>query len=688
MTSSPATPVLVGIDIGGTFTDIVLMDAASGTVHTDKLPTTPQDQSIAFAAGVQRASRSIGCEPSSIIRVLHGTTVATNAVLEGKGAATALITTAGFRHVLEIGRHDIPRKANMFSWIKPQRPVPPERIYEVSGRIDVDGTEHVPLDEQDLARAVEAVAADGVLSVAVCLLHSYVNPGHERRIRDALEQRIPGVQVSLSSEVLPVFREYERSMATILNAYVAPAVSRYVSRLDERLRDDGVDAPLLLMKSSGGAMGLEAVTRAPIQTALSGPAAGVLGAAQVACAAGHPNVITIDIGGTSADVCLIRDGRPALTMRGRIGDWPLHTPMVDIVTIGAGGGSIARASGSGGLTVGPMSAGADPGPACYGRGGAEPTVTDAHLVLGRLSGALLGDEFRLDRGAAEAAVDRVASALGLTRERAAEGILDVANHAMVGAIRLVSVERGLDPRDFALLAFGGAGPLHGAQLARLLGMRTVIVPPNPGVLSAYGLLVADIRNDFSRTCLEQPPHYDLARLAASFEELEAGARAWLGAEGVGPDDQNTEWSISLRYKHQGFELTVPWCKDHAPDEALSEAISSFHALHEQLYTFCQVDTPVEVATLHVAAVGRLPRPAPTFLGDRDGAGPVVLRRQTMVVDGRSYECPVYDRASLASGDVVQGPAVIAQHDSTTVVLPDQSARAHSGGSILIQLEPA
>jgi N-methylhydantoinase A len=546
----------------------------------------------------------------------------------------------------------------------------------------------VPLDEDDLARAVEAVAADGVRSVAVCLLHSYVNPSHERRVRDALERRIPGVQVSLSSEVLPVFREYERSMATILNAYVAPTVSRYVSRLDQRLRDDGVDAPLLLMKSNGGAMGVEAVTRAPIQTALSGPAAGVLGAAQVACAAGHPNVITIDIGGTSADVCLIRDGRPALTMRGRIGEWPLHTPMVDIVTIGAGGGSIARASGSGGLTVGPMSAGADPGPACYGRGGAEPTVTDAHLVLGRLSGALLGDEFRLDHGAAEAAVDRVASALGLMRERAAEGILDVANHAMVGAIRLVSVERGLDPRDFALLAFGGAGPLHGAQLARLLGMRTVIVPPNPGVLSAYGLLVADIRNDFSRTCLEQPPHYDLARLASTFAELEASARAWLRAEGVGAEDQNTEWSVSLRYKHQGFELTVPWNKEREPAEALSEAIASFHALHEQLYTFSQVDTPVEVATLHVAAVGRLPRPAPTFLGDRDGTGPVVLRRQTMVVDGRSYECSVYDRASLASGDVVQGPAVIAQHDSTTVVLPDQSARAHPSGSILIELEPA
>jgi N-methylhydantoinase A len=335
-----------------------------------------------------------------------------------------------------------------------------------------------------------------------------------------------------------------------------------------------------------------------------------------------------------------------------------------------------------------MSAGAEPGPACYARGGVEPTVTDAHLVLGRMSGALLGDEFRLDRGAAETAIDRVASALGLTRERTAEGILDVANHAMVGAIRLVSVERGLDPRDFALLAFGGAGPLHGAQLARLLGMRTVIVPPNPGVLSAYGLLVADIRNDFSRTCLEQPPDYDVVRLGATFGELEAGARAWLDAEDVGPDDQSTEWSVSLRYKHQGFELTVPWNKGRGTEEALSEAVLAFHDLHEQLYTFSQVDTPVEVATLHVAAIGRLPRPVPAFLGDREGAGPVVLRHQSKVEEGPSQECPVYDRASLASGDIVQGPAVIAQHDSTTVVLPGQAARAHPGGSILIELDQA
>jgi N-methylhydantoinase A len=471
-------------------------------------------------------------------------------------------------------------------------------------------------------------------------------------------------------------------MATILNAYVMPPVSRYVSRLDERLSANGIAAPLLLMKSSGGVMGVDAVNRTPIQTVLSGPAAGALGAADIALAAGFPNVVSIDIGGTSADVCLIRDGAPALTMRGHIGDWPLQTTMLDIVTIGSGGGSIARASGGGGLAVGPESAGAEPGPACYGRGGTEATVTDAHLVLGRMSGALLGDAFGLDADAAHAAVARLAVRLGLSVKAAAEGIIDVANNAMVGAIRLVSVERGLDPADFALLAFGGAGPLHGAQLARLLGMKTVIVPPNPGVLSAYGLLVADIRNDFSRTCLERPD-YDLNRIAGAFADLEAKARGWLDAEGIAPAEQSTEWSLSLRYRHQGFELAVPMAQAHADPATIADAVAGFHALHERLYTFAQPDTPVEVVTLHVAAVGKLPQPARQGRIATSDSDPQILRRQIMHVDGRDHDCPVYERASLGPEKSISGPAVIAQHDSTTVVMPGQAAWVHPAGSILI-----
>ena len=678
-----SSDVLIGIDIGGTFTDVVLLDAATGRIHIDKLPTTPADQSVAFAEGIRCVCALTGAEPRSVLRVLHGTTVATNAVLEGKGAIAALITTEGFRHVLEIGRHDIPRKDNMFSWVKPTRPVPPDRIFEVGGRIDVDGREHVPLDEDAVRAVADRIAASGVTSVAVCLIHSYVNPDHEARVSAILTERIPGVRISLSSEVLPVFREYERSMATILNAYVMPPVSRYVSRIGDRLTGDGVAAPLLLMTSSGGVMGVDAVARTPVQTVLSGPAAGALGAARVALAAGYPNVISIDIGGTSADVCLIRDGRPSLTMRGRVGDWPLHTSMVDVVTIGAGGGSIARVSHGGGLAVGPESAGAEPGPACYGRGGTEATVTDAHLLLGRLTGALLGDRFNLDHDASARAIGHLADRLGLDPMRAAEGILDVVNHAMVGAIRLVSVERGLDPRDFALLPFGGAGPLHGGQLARLLGMRTMIVPPNPGVLSAYGLLVADIRQDFSRTCLERPPAYDLARIGSAFGELERQARAWLASEGIAQASQATEWQVSMRYRNQGFELTVPWPRQAVDSAAVTLATAAFHQMHKQLYTFSQPDTQVEVVTLHVAAIGYLPRPTELQLDDHDATRQALLRHQPMHVDGKTVSVPVHMRSALGLGEAVSGPAVIAQQDSTTVLMPGQTATVHPSGSLIV-----
>lgn len=677
--------LLVGIDIGGTFTDVVALDTASGAMTITKLPTTPQDQSIAFAEGL----RSVAGADAPLLQVLHGTTVATNAILEGKGATIALVTTKGFRHVLEIGRHDIPRKANMFAWVKPQRPVTPERIFELGGRIDVDGSEHEALDEAGLDAIAVKLSESGISAIAVCLLHAYANPAHERQVRDVLLRHMPDARISLSSEVLPVFREYERSMATMLNAYVMPPVGRYVDRLGERLRSDGIAAPLLLMKSSGGVMGVDAVRQEPVQTVLSGPAAGALGAAHIGLAAGFANVISIDIGGTSADVCLIRDGKPALTMRGHVGDWPLQMPMIDMVTIGAGGGSIARVSGGGSLAVGPESAGAVPGPACYQRGGTEPTVTDAHLALGRLRRTLLGESFALDDAAAREAVQaRVAAPLGLTLERAAQGILDVVNNAMVGAIRLVSVERGLDPRDFALLAFGGAGPLHGGELARLLGMSTIIIPPHPGVLAAHGLLVADIRNDFSRTCLQRPPRYDIGQVAAGFAALDEQARAWLGAEGIAAPYQQTEWQASLRYRHQGFELTVPWPERRVDDAALQAAIARFHELHEQLYTFSQTDTPVELVTLHVTARGALPRSAPAPQASTGHADATPLAWQRMHVDGVTVECPVYDRAALGVGACVSGPAIIAQTDTTTVLLPGQVARVHASLSLIVTEDAA
>jgi N-methylhydantoinase A len=681
---APAPRLLLGIDVGGTFTDIVALDPSTGRVVIAKTPTTPEDQSLGFVAGVGQALDAAHGAHGDIARVFHGTTVATNAILEGKGAEAALITSEGFRHVLEIGRHDIPRKANMFSWVKPQRPVPPERIYEVAGRIDVDGREHLALDEAGAVAVARRIKASGIGTVAICLIHSYVDPRHERRLAEIVAQEIPDALISLSSEVLPVFREFERTMATILNAYVMKPVSTYIGQLDARLRSSGVAAPLLLMKSNGGAMSAAAARREPIQTALSGPAAGALGAAHVALAAGFENVVSIDIGGTSADVCLIRDGAPALTMKGRIGEWPLQTPMVDLVTVGAGGGSIARVSSGGSLTVGPQSAGAVPGPACYGRGGAEPTVTDANLVLGRLPSGLLDDTFPLDLEAARRAIrEAIAEPLGVSIETAAEGILDVVDNAMMGAIRLVSVERGLDPADFALLAFGGAGPLHAGRLAALLGMRTVIVPPHPGVLSAYGLLVADLRNDFSRTYLQRPPYDDLAGLAQAYRDLDRRADAWLAEEGTPEEARSLTRQVSLRYRNQGFELVTPWAGDTIDAAGLGTTIEAFHDLHERLYTFAQRDTPVEIVTLHVSALGRMPHPAQQELRRSGGTGPAQIGRQDLVAAGRRYGAPVYDRARLEAGETFEGPALFTQMDTTTVLFPNQSARVDRSGSIVI-----
>ncbi|RAI02520.1 5-oxoprolinase [Acuticoccus sediminis] len=674
--------LLLGIDIGGTFTDIVALDTATGQRWSTKTPTTPHDQSEGFIAGVDKILDTIG-ERRPIAQILHGTTVATNAILEGKGGTAALITSEGFRHVLEIGRHDIPRKANMFSWVKPARPVPAKRIVEVAGRIDVDGAEHVPLDEAAVRAAAEAFAAEGLDTIAVCLIHAYANPAHERRVAEIVREVIPDALISLSSDVLPVFREYERSMVTILNAYVMPPVSRYVGRLGARIAETGATRSLLLMNSGGGVMSAATAGSEPVQTALSGPAAGALGAAATGLAAGRPDVISIDIGGTSADVTLIKDGRPTITKRGTIGEWPVHTPMVDMVTIGAGGGSIARVTDGGSLTVGPESAGAVPGPACYGRGGTLPTVSDAHLVLGRLCPHLLDDAMALDVEAARRAVhDHVAAPLGLTVERAAEGILEVINNAMVGAIRLVSVERGLDPRDFALLAFGGAGPLHGPALARLLGMSSVIVPPNPGVLSAVGLTVADLRNDFSLTCVERGPDHDLARLAATFAGLEDKARSWLASEGIAEGASRTEWEASLRYRHQGFELAIPWPGHEVGAATLAKLFEAFHQTHERLYTFAQRDTPVEIVTLSVTAHGRLDRPeVATPAGVREG-DPIVAR-QPLWSGGRFVDCPVYDRARLAAGTRVEGPAILRQLDTTTVIEAGQSASIHPSGSAIV-----
>ncbi|VVE61289.1 hydantoin utilization protein A [Pandoraea captiosa] len=684
-TSTQDRALSVAIDIGGTFTDVTLFERATGRSWTVKTPSTPSDPSLGFVTGVAQALALSGHSPGDLVQVLHGTTVATNLILEGKGAKAALLTNKGFRHVLEIGRHDVPRDANLYSWIKPDRPVPPERIFEIPGMLAADGTELDALDEAAVSDVARRLRDTGVEAVAICFLHAYLNPAHEHRARELILEQWPDALVSVSSEVLPVMREYERSVATILNAYVCPAVSTYVHRLEARLREMGVRAPLLLMKSNGGVAGATVVKREPVQTALSGPAAGVVGAQVTANLAGFANVIGVDIGGTSADISLIRNGVPGTTTEGSIGAWPLNLPMVDINTIGAGGGSIARVSADKVLSVGPESAGAQPGPVCYRRGGTEPTVTDAHAALGHVPASLLNGAMSLDVDAARRAIDeRIARPLGLTIEEAARGILALADNAMVNAIRVVSVQRGHDPRDFALVPFGGAGPLHGASLARLLGIPAVLVPPSPGVLSTIGLLTSKLKSDFSRTSVHRAGRFDYDAIASVFDEMAREARAWLDSEGVPEEGRQIVRKASMHYQHQGAELRVPWPDSDVDEASIAEVVRSFHRQHESLYTFAQEDMPVEIVTLHVEASGTLQPPEwPQLTGGGEAVEAVIGEQAVHFADG-TRTTPIYDRSRLAAGVIVEGPAIFVQLDTTTLMLPDQFAEVHAFGSLIIK----
>ena len=660
--------LIVAVDIGGTFTDIALHDAADGSVLRAKTPSTPHDPSEAFMTGMRLALEAAGAGPGQVARVLHGTTVATNLILEGKGASAALVTTAGFRHVLEIGRQDIPRASNLYAWIKPERPVPASRVLEVVERVGPGGAVLTPLDEASVEAAAKRLRELGVSAVGVCLLHSFAYPAHEQRVASLLRAALPGAAVTASSDVLAEIREYERSLATVLNARVMPGVGAYVGRLEQRLAAEGVAAPLLLMQSNGGVAGASAIRRAPLATALSGPAAGVVGARAAGLAAGFRDLITVDIGGTSADICLLKDGEAGLTQRGKIGVWPMPLPMVDMVTIGAGGGSVARVE-DGALLVGPGSAGSDPGPACYGKGGQAATVTDAHVVLGHLPANLLGGRMPLDPALAADAVERIAAPLGLSLHEAARGILAIADNAMIGAIRVVSVERGHDPRQFALLAFGGAGPLHGCALAEALGTATVLVPPAPGVLCADGLLEADVQAAFSQTV------GSTADVGAVYAALEQEARSWLGGEAVPAADRRISRVALMCYEGQGGELAVSW------GGTLAETEANFAAAHLSLYGFA-LTAPVRLVTVRVEARGLLPPPARPSLPP--GTGARVTGEAPIHLPSGTQAAALYARGSLGAGDRFDGPAIVTQLDSTVLVRPGWSAEAHPSGTLVMR----
>jgi N-methylhydantoinase A len=682
----------IALDVGGTFTDVTLVELESGRLWSLKTPTTPGDPSAGFTIGVRQALDAAGISGAQLARVFHATTTATNAILEEKGVPTGLITTEGFRFVLEIGRHDAPRRLNKYLWVKPQRPVPPERVLEIRERVGPRGEVEIPPDPDECRAVAARFRAMGVESIAICLIYSYANPAHERRVAELVREVYPEAHLSLSCDVLPVFREYERSMATVLNAYVMPLVGSYVGLLRRRLAELEVRAPFHIMKSNGGLVSPEVVEVQPVTTALSGPAAGVIGATQVARAAGYDDLISIDMGGTSADVCLVAGGQPETTEEGRVGEWPLHLPMLDVHTIGAGGGSIARVNAEGVLEVGPASAGARPGPVCYGHGGTEPTVTDANLALGRIPPYLLGGAMRLDCDAALAAIqERVATPLGLDVYEAASGILEIVDNNMMGAIRVVSVERGHDPRDYVLLPCGGAGPLHGAALADLLAMPAVVVPARPGVLSTLGLLFSDLRNDFARTYVKPLADCTPDELRAIFDELELRARAWQQTEGIPPAARGYEWFATLRYVSQMFELTLQWPVREVSDGIVQQMIRAFHERHEQQYTYCSEDAPVELVSLRVQATGALQKLAVPHAPPLDpslSADPAAAIFETRDVYFRRGEgfvpTPVYGRDRLAPGARFAGPAVIEQMDSNTLVPPGWACRVDEYSNLILQ----
>ena len=667
----------LGVDVGGTFTDLVLFDREAGQLKVLKTPSTAQNQSEGILAGI----RKLGIEPARIDRMVHGTTVATNTALERDGAKMAVVVTAGHKDVLVVGRGNRMLIYNIKA--PPNRPlVARSQCIEVRERMRVDGTILVPLDEAEVDAIGERLAAERVDAVAVCFLHAYANPEHERKCAERLAKHLPHATITTSADVLPEFREYERFSTTVLNAYVAPRMRRYLGDLRGKLADAGMAAPLSIMTSNGGSLPARRVEDMPILSMLSGPAGGVIAASFVGTAAKYPDLITCDIGGTSADVCLVRGGEFAMTTEGRVGAFPIKIRQIDINSIGIGGGSIASLTSGKFLSVGPRSAGARPGPACYGRGGTEPTVTDANVLLGRLgTNQPLGGEIALDRVLADAAIARLAAKLDLTPVAMAEGILRIAAVSLAGAIKEVSVMRGIDPRDFALFPFGGAGPLHAAEVAAELGMQTVVVPPLPGNFSALGLLIADVRRDFVRTRVSQTADTDIADVRAALGELQQEGEKELVAAGFAPERRRFAASLDMRYLGQSFELSVPVALDVASTKDIERAFSEVYAAR---YGGTN-DAAIEIVSYRLAAWGLSDKPTlpPIDLPGRSESAAKTASRE-VIFDGKAQQTSIFNRDKLPPGYVVQGPALIEEGGSTTVVPPDWSVALDDLGCLVFK----
>jgi N-methylhydantoinase A len=682
----------IGVDSGGTFTDVCLVDEASGDVRVWKVPSTPDDPSRAIAGGAVEALRRAARDPDATVSGFgHGTTVATNALIQHRGAVVGLITTRGFRDLAEIGRQ---RRPHLYDLQADKAPVlVPRRLrLEVRERLRHDGRVEQALDEDEVRAAARALEAAGVGAIAVCFLYSYVDSTHERRVRDIVQEECPDAFVTCSHEVAPEFREYERLSTVLVNAYLGPVMAGYLEALGPRLKASAIAVAPNVTQSNGGVMSFDTARAEPVRAVLSGPATGVVGGLEVGRRAGFRDLITFDMGGTSTDVSLIEDGRPKLAGELEVHGYPLKTPALDIHTVGAGGGSIAHVDAGGLLKVGPRSAGAAPGPVCYGLGNEEPTVTDANVVLGTLNPHhLLGGRMPIDRERARAAIARLAGRLGLEVMATAQGIVSVVTATMAKAIRVISVQRGHDPRHYTLVAFGGAGPLHAARLARELEMSRVLVPRHPGILCALGLLLSDLKTNYARTRLLPATLDSVPAMLETFAALEARAAAWFEREGLPPSARAVRRSVDMRYAGQNYELPVAFPDAADAADVLKALTAGFERAHRQLYGYVAEEEPIQAVTFRLEATGAVrraelaPHPAATTETARARIG---QRDVWLAESAATVACPVYDREGLGPGHRLGGPCIVEQMDATTLVLPGQTAAVDAWLNLIVEDAPA
>ena len=686
----------VGVDSGGTFTDICLFDVDSQRLEVWKVASTPDDPARGIAQSVEEGLRRVtdagGDRPATTVGYFgHGTTVATNALIQHRGVATGLVTTEGFRDLLEIGRQKRPDLYDLFV-DKPLTLVPRDRRFEVAERVRHTGAVETALDEAAVRASARRLREARVDAVALCFLYSFVRPEHERRAAAIVREELPDAFVCASHEIAPEFREFERLSTTVVNAYLGPVMRGYLGRLGPRLAALGLAVTPHITQSNGGVIGFETAAAMPVRAVLSGPSTGVVGAQAVGVAAGFPDLITFDMGGTSTDVALLQGGQAGIASEATVHGYPLKAPMLDIHTVGAGGGSIAALDTGGLLKVGPQSAGADPGPVCYGRGNTEPTVTDANIVLGTLNPThLLGGRMAVQRALAVAAIERLADRLGLGPMETAEGIVAVVTANMARAISVISVQRGHDPRDYALMAFGGAGPLHAARLARELDIARVLVPRNPGILCAMGLLLTDLRAGFAATRLLPLDVASAPTVEAAFAALTAQAAAWFAAEGIAPAARRLARTVDMRYAGQNYELAVPLLDGPIIPATLDALGAGFADAHRRRYGFVAEADPVQLVTFRIEAtgvVGKATLPRHPDQGP-DGAGAIAASRAVWLAEaGGMVTCPVYDRERLRSGNRFRGPAIVEQMDATTLVLPGMTARVDAYLNLILEFGAA